>query len=115
MEAVTECNELSHYVLTAIASNRFGRDIGWKLLQENWPTLYERFRQSQLVIQRVTTSSFSLFATEEKLKEVEVFFKANPVPEASMEISRTMETIRSRVFWWNRAQGEIISWLQGHS
>eukprot|EP00897_Mesotaenium_endlicherianum_P006583 jgi/Mesen1/5953/ME000301S05088 len=52
------------------------------------------------------------FSTEEAATDAEDFFAANPVPEASMEIARTLEAVRSRAAWLKRDLPDIVDWLK---
>ena len=63
-------------------------------------------------VQRVVTLPVGGFCTLEKAQEVEDFYDANPVPEAQMELNRTLERMRTLGQWLQRDEGAMIKWLQ---
>ena len=52
------------------------------------------------------------FSTEDKALDAEQFYSENPVPEAAMELQRTLEAIRSRAAWLKRDGDDIVAWLK---
>lgn len=99
------------YAYATLSGNRVGRDIQWAYVREHWEMIYERFQHAHGLIQHVATLPLRGFASEEKAAEGEEFFKANPVPEATMEIARLLEGIRSRAAWLKRDLSDIVKFL----
>lgn len=62
-------------------------------------------------MQRFVTAPISTFCTMAKAQDVELFFEANPVPEASMDLSRAVENIKTRAAWLTRDLRSIVEWL----
>eukprot|EP00897_Mesotaenium_endlicherianum_P006584 jgi/Mesen1/5954/ME000301S05083 len=100
------------YVFASLAGNKHGRDIQWAFVKERWETIYGRYQQAHGLIQYVACIPLRGFASEEAAADAEDFFAANPVPEASMEIARTLEAVRSRAAWLKRDLPDIVDWLK---
>lgn len=64
------------------------------------------------VSQKIPACPLKEFATDEKADEAEEFFAANPVPEATMDLQRTLESVRSRAQWLKRDGASIVQWLK---
>lgn len=99
------------YVFAMLSSNRSGREIQWDFVRRRWEAIYSRFKNSMGLIQHVVCMPLRGFSTYEKAQEAEDFFTTNPVPEAKMELGRTLETIRSRAAWLERDRDDMGSWL----
>ena len=52
------------------------------------------------------------FIGEDKLQDVEEFFKAHPVPTAERVIKQCLEAIRTNTRWLERDREAIRKWLQ---
>jgi aminopeptidase N len=71
------------------------KPTGWKLLQEKWPVLDERYGKSGLIGHFISAAASGI-PTEEHAADVERFFKEHPAPYASEKIKQTLEGIRAR-------------------
>jgi aminopeptidase N len=71
------------------------KPVGWRLLQEHWPVLDERYGKSGLIGHFISAAASGI-PTEEHAAEVEKFFKEHPAPYASEKIKQTLEGIRAR-------------------
>ncbi|MBI3854556.1 MAG: M1 family metallopeptidase [Planctomycetes bacterium] len=71
------------------------KPVGWKLLQEHWPVLDERYGKSGLIGHFIAAAAGGI-PSEEHAAQVERFFKEHPVPYASEKIKQTLEGIRAR-------------------
>ena len=49
--------------------------------------------------------------TEEKAREAEEFFKENPVPSATMRLSQTLESMRTKIAWLQREEAALSSYF----
>jgi len=71
------------------------KPAAWRLLQEKWAVLDERYGKSGL-IGHFISSAASGIPTEEHAEDVERFFREHPAPYASEKIKQTLEGIRAR-------------------
>eukprot|EP00270_Netrium_digitus_P002182 TRINITY_DN1241_c0_g2_i1.p1 TRINITY_DN1241_c0_g2~~TRINITY_DN1241_c0_g2_i1.p1 ORF type:complete len:933 (-),score=267.52 TRINITY_DN1241_c0_g2_i1:149-2803(-) len=99
------------YGMLVLGSAAESRDVQWEFLKENWEAILRRYKATPPLMQRVVTLPIKGYASEEKAEEFEEFFAANPVPEASMELKRTLEGIVSAGKWAKRDYDDISSWL----
>jgi aminopeptidase N len=71
------------------------KPTAWKLLQEEWPILDERYGKSGLIGHFISAAASGI-PSEEHAADVERFFKEHPAPYASEKIKQTLEGIRAR-------------------
>lgn len=71
------------------------KPAAWKIFQEKWPVIDERYGKSGLIGHFVAAAASGI-PTEEHAKDVERFFKDHPAPYASEKIKQTLEGIRAR-------------------
>jgi puromycin-sensitive aminopeptidase len=71
------------------------KPTAWKLLQEKWPILDERYGKSGLIGHFISAAASGI-PSEEHAADVERFFKEHPAPYASEKIKQTLEGIRAR-------------------
>lgn len=71
------------------------KPIGWRLLQEHWPTLDERYGKSGLIGHFIAAAAGGI-PDEDHAAQVEQFFRDHPAPYASEKIKQTLEGIRAR-------------------
>lgn len=86
------------------------KPVGWKLLQENWAVLDERYGKSGLIGHFISAAASGI-PTEEHAAEVEKFFKDHPAPYGSEKIKQTLEGIRARAKFRTRNQGALAKFF----
>ena len=94
-------------VVALVARNRFGRDIAWEFLKENWHEYDRRYGAGGFAIMRLASIP-SNFTTEEQLDDVNKFFSDNPVPSAHRSVLQSLEQIRLNIAWI-KLNGESLS------
>lgn len=97
-------------IIVAAAGNRYGRDLTWEFMKENWPELDRRYGKGGFAIMRLVAVT-GAFTTEERYRDVEQFFTANPVPSAARTVQQSLERIRLNIKWLERNQSELASWF----
>jgi len=100
------------FVLQAVAGNPKGRDLAWKFVQNRWADLRKKYDGGFLISRLIAIPGD--YATEERAKEVEAFFAANPVPGTDRTVKQTVESIRSNAKWLQRDREHIKEWLAKH-
>jgi len=92
-----------------VYSNPTSGDIAWEFVKKNWKELYKRYSNSR-IINNIITSSVNDFKTLEKEREVENFFKKNPVQIAKRTIQQSLETIRINRRVFEKNKDALESW-----
>src|SRR6185436_4852097 len=77
------------------------KPVGWKLLQENWAVLDERYGKSGLIGHFIAAAAGGI-PSEDHAAQVEKFFKDHPAPYGSEKIKQTLEGIRARARFRDR-------------
>ncbi|XP_017028738.1 puromycin-sensitive aminopeptidase isoform X2 [Drosophila kikkawai] len=101
----------SVFVIVAVAINPKGRDMAWEFFKENNKQLLERY-QGGFLLSRLIKYLIENFATEERAREVEEFFKANHIPGCERTVSQAVETIRLNAAWLKRDKLALSAFLE---
>ncbi|KAH8379355.1 hypothetical protein KR009_004350 [Drosophila setifemur] len=101
----------SVFVIVAVAINPKGRDMAWEFFKENNKMLLERY-QGGFLLSRLIKYLIENFASEERAKEVEEFFKVNQIPGTERTVSQAVETIRLNAAWLQRDQEQLTQYLK---
>eukprot|EP00271_Cylindrocystis_brebissonii_P016098 TRINITY_DN3929_c0_g1_i2.p3 TRINITY_DN3929_c0_g1~~TRINITY_DN3929_c0_g1_i2.p3 ORF type:complete len:104 (-),score=25.27 TRINITY_DN3929_c0_g1_i2:677-988(-) len=94
-----------------MGTNKIGKHMQWQFCKDNWTKIYSRFKNVSGLVKNIATWPLNSFCTYEAAKDVEEFFAANSTPEATMQLARTLENIRSRAAWCDRDKEDIATWL----
>jgi len=100
------------YALVGIARSRAGRHQGWEYVKSHWAQIEERFKGTERMLSYLSTLPLRGFATAEMADDAEAFFKAHPVPEASLSQSQALESIRTKAAWVQRDGPAAEAWLK---
>ncbi|GAB0099066.1 Aminopeptidase [Sergentomyia squamirostris] len=103
----------SCFVIVAVALNPKGRDMTWSFFRENWRVLLDQY-EGGLLLPRLVKYLTENFATEEKAKEVETFFKEHHFPGTDRTVSQSVETIRLNAAWLQRDLATTKEFLKNH-
>jgi len=66
------------FVIISVSLHAKGRDLAWDFFKSNWPTIKKQF--SGFLLSRLVKYLTENFTTEEKAREVEMFFQENAAP-----------------------------------
>ena len=99
-------------VVSAVASNRQGRDRAWEFVKANWTELSRRYGKGGFALMELVSIT-SRFTTEDKLEDVESFFQANPAPSAERSIRQSLERVRLNIAWLERNRNDLADWFGG--
>ena len=100
-------------VIISVAANRFGRDLTWDFVKENWSEFDRRYGKGGFMIMRLVSITED-FTTLERANEVEAFFEANPVAGAQRTVQQSLESIRLNARWLELNADQIAAWLNSH-
>ena len=101
-------------VIISVAANRFGRDLAWDFVKENWSEFDRRYGKGGFMIMRMVSITED-FNTMERANEVEAFFQANPVAGAQRTVQQSLESIRLNARWLELNANPIAEWLHTHT
>ena len=100
-------------VIISVAANRFGRDLTWDFVKENWSEFDRRYGKGGFMIMRLVSITED-FTTLDRANEVEAFFEANPVAGAQRTVQQSLESIRLNARWLELNADQIANWLNTH-
>ncbi len=100
-------------VIISVAANRFGRDLAWDFVKENWAEFDRRYGKGGFMIMRLVSITED-FTTLERADEVEAFFEANPVAGAQRTVQQALESIRLNARWLELNSDAVAAWLTGN-
>ncbi len=101
----------SIYIILALwSTNPIGRKLAWEFVKEHWPLLKERYSGGHSL--SILLSGAGHFTNTNDAKDVEVFFKKNPTPEAARTITQSLEKINSSAAWLSRDKNKIAKFLR---
>jgi len=86
------------------------KPAGWKLFQEHWPVLDERYGKSGLIGHFISAAAGGI-PSEEHAAQVEKFFKEHPAPYGSEKIKQTLEGIRARAKFRGRNRNGLAQFF----
>eukprot|EP00455_Lapot_gusevi_P056982 TRINITY_DN957_c0_g2_i1.p1 TRINITY_DN957_c0_g2~~TRINITY_DN957_c0_g2_i1.p1 ORF type:complete len:901 (+),score=360.58 TRINITY_DN957_c0_g2_i1:141-2705(+) len=98
------------FVVEAIAANKLGSEIVWQYLQNNWPTMTQRFGGMFLMARLVKVTQN--FSSHDKANEIEAFFRDKQAPGADRAILQSIEQVRSNANWLQRDYDAIQDFLR---
>src|SRR3989338_7088052 len=103
------------YPFGGVSRNPLGRTLAWEFFKNNWKEFETRYSSGGLkFISYFISAAVAHFASEEKAKEVEQFFKSHPVPSGTRAVEQSLEAIRAKAAWLARDEKAITEWLRGN-
>ncbi len=97
-------------VVSDVGSNRYGRNIAWEFIQDNWEELDRRYGKTGHLAGRLVGVTES-FTTLDQAQEVEEFFRVHPVPAAKMKVQQALERIRLNAKWLEVNGEGLAAWF----
>ncbi len=97
-------------VVVSLAGNRYGKDLAWEFIKENWEEFDRRYGRGGFAIMRLVGITGS-FTDPDRAKDVEEFFNSHPAPSAERTIQQSLERIRLNATWLERNRQGIAGWL----
>lgn len=100
----------SVFVIVSVAMTKRGRELAWNFFKENWQELMDRY-QGGFLLARLVKFTTENFASEERAKEVEDFFRDHPTPGTERTVQQSSESIRLNAAWLKRDGEAIYNYL----
>lgn len=91
--------------------NSRGRELAWEFVKKNWQVLVDRYGEGGHTLPRFIQPAGG-FATLDKAKDFESFFKKNAAPGAERAVEQAVEFIRSNAEWLKRDAADVAKWLK---
>ena len=103
-------------VIRGVATSRpsVGRDLAWTFIKTNWDELYRRYSPSGFLIRGLAAVP-ETFASADRAREIEAFFKGHPSPGVRRTVKQVMEKIRVNAAWLRRNDKDLASWFREHA
>ncbi|KAJ4757351.1 aminopeptidase M1 [Rhynchospora pubera] len=94
-----------------------GREAAWEWLKENWEYISKTWVSTSLISDFIN-SIVSLFASYEKIREIEEFFKNRVKPTFERALKQSLETVKTKEHWIegvrsDESLAEVVSYLAG--
>ena len=99
-------------VVVRLGGNRLGRDMAWEFVKDHWDEFVHRYGDGLFALSGLVSFT-SRFNTQEKLADVESFFKDHEAPGAERAIRQALEVVRLNIAWLARNRAELAGWFGG--
>lgn len=96
----------------SVGLSKQGRELAWQYLKDNWDMFYDRY-QGGFLLNRLVKITEN-FASEEKAKEIEDFFKEKNSSGIERAIQQSVENVRLNSAWLARDSEAIRSYLMSN-
>ncbi|MEE9593579.1 MAG: M1 family metallopeptidase [Thermoplasmata archaeon] len=97
-------------MVAGVGANRYGRDLAWDFLRDNWEEFDRRYSGVGHNLGRLVGVA-DAFTTPQRAAEVEAFFEAHPAPAAKRRIQQALERIRLNGRWLEKNRKGLADWL----
>jgi len=101
--------------IISVASHPLGRALAWEFVKQHWKTLLKRYHDGGLGLLTRILGITAGFHTQEKLRDVERFFRTHRVPGTGRVMRQSLELIRSNIAWLERDREDLRGWLEATS
>lgn len=104
----------SVFVIGGVTGSVAGREMAWQFVQDNWKTIINRY-EGGFLLPRLIKETTENFVTEEKVKDIEAFFKINPAAAAERTIQQSCENIKLNKRWMEKEAADVLAYLKSHA
>lgn len=103
-------NQDAPFMLGAVWQNIHGRDLTWKFVQHNWPTILKRYGEGGFISRLL--SPLGSHTKSKDAVDAKKFFKKNAAPSADRTLEQSYERIYSNALWLKSDKVTIKKWLE---
>ena len=96
-------------VIVQSCGSHNGRELTWQFIKENWEELDRRYGEGGFGLMYMI-QALSGFTNNSALKDIDQFFKLNPVPAAKLALLQTKETIKNNIKWIEYNETDLSNW-----
>lgn len=104
-------NQDSPFIIAMTWSNRYGRDLTWNFVKQNYPEILKLWGSGGHFMSRIL-SPLGLYSDAKNLKDIQKFFAKNKAPGADRTLTQSYEKINSNIAWIKDDQKDIKKWLE---
>lgn len=102
--------DISYWVAYSFM-NRYGRELTWKWLKENWDWLHKNLG-TDLSFARMPIYAARVFSSKEFLKDYKSFFAHRSTPALERSIKQGIEVVEWHIDWRQRAEKEVLAFFK---
>uniref|UniRef100_A0A7M6DKS9 Aminopeptidase n=1 Tax=Clytia hemisphaerica TaxID=252671 RepID=A0A7M6DKS9_9CNID len=74
-KSIVKDNDASYTIGKIAKYSQQGKDMAWNLVKERWSEIFQRYGDNIFLLARLLTAVLEDFSTEQKLKDIQAFFK----------------------------------------
>jgi puromycin-sensitive aminopeptidase len=99
------------FLIVQVWQNTYGRDLAWKFIKQNWPTILKQYGEGGHFLSRL----LSPLGTHTKTKDIldaKKFFTTHAAPGSDRTLEQAYERMYSNVEWLKEDGKRIQAWLK---
>lgn len=104
-------NQDTPFIIANIWANKYGQDITWKFIKDNWKEIVKNYGEGGHFLSRLL-SPLGNHTTLKDLKNIKAFFSKNIAPGAERTLIQSYEKIESNIAWLKDDKKSIKNWLE---
>ncbi|XP_069758954.1 thyrotropin-releasing hormone-degrading ectoenzyme-like [Narcine bancroftii] len=104
-------DQIALEVIINVAKSPNGRDLAWKMFQDNWSMFNSRFGEALFIISRLINGVTEFLSTEIELNELKEFVK-NLRKGEDASFAQAIEIVEANVRWHDQLEDELFHWLR---
>jgi puromycin-sensitive aminopeptidase len=106
-------NQDTPFIITAVWVNKYGRDITWKFIKNNWEKITKEYGEGGHFLSRLL-SPLGGHTKVKDLNDIKKFFSKNIAPGADRTLEQSYERIESNIAWLKDDKKSIKNWLNNN-
>lgn len=104
-------NQDAPYIIAQTWANKYGRDLTWRFIKNNYKTILKRYGEGGGLISRMITPLGNHIRLKD-LNDAKKFFTKNTAPGADRSLNQAYEKIASNSAWLKADKNKIKKWLE---
>ena len=97
-------------LIANIWNNKFGQDLTWQFLKDNWELILKRYGEAGLLLSKLIFILGNHTSVKD-LKDAKKFFSRNVAPGAEKTLEQAYERMESNIAWLKDDKKSIKDWL----
>ncbi|KAF2857406.1 hypothetical protein K470DRAFT_260840 [Piedraia hortae CBS 480.64] len=98
--------------ISGLRAHREGVEALWEWTTQNWATLKKKLPPSLSMLGSVVTMATNGFTSEDRLREVEAFFKKEGSKGFERQLAQSLDSVRAKIGWLGRDRKDVDAWLK---
>ncbi len=104
-------NQDTPFWISAVWLNKYGRDLTWKFIKNNWGIIVKNYGEGGHFLSRLL-SPLGNHTTLKDLADAKKFFAKNVAPGSERTLEQSYEKIESNAAWLKDDKKSIKNWLE---